>query len=63
MRGGLMGQRCATQLNGATVTVVVIAIEQRLGPKRGKWVCRNEATGHRLWRTTRQLSPIATDDA
>ena len=52
------GQRFTTQLSGKTVTVRAVAIEQRLGPKRGKWVCINEATGHRLWRTAAQLHPI-----
>jgi hypothetical protein len=62
MKGGLMGERCLTQLNGKTVKVTVIAIEQNPDhPGRGKWVCVNDLTGRRLHRTTRQLHLIPTD--
>ena len=50
-----MRERYATRLNGQTVIVRTIEIEQRLGKRRGKWVCLNEATGRKLWRTERQL--------
>jgi outer membrane protein assembly factor BamB len=53
-----MGKQFHTQLNGQTITVKVVEMEQRLGNKRGKWVCINEATGRKLWRTSRQLHPI-----
>lgn len=60
-----MGKLCHTQANGQTITVRVIELEQRLGPKRGKWVCRREEEGQpewpkprKMWRTTRQLRPL-----
>jgi outer membrane protein assembly factor BamB len=55
MKGGEMGNRYRIRVGGELVTVRVIAIEQRLGRSRGKWVCLNEQTGRRVWRTDRQL--------
>ncbi len=54
------GMRCNTQHNGETIIVRTVEIEQRLGAKRGKWVCINEDTDRKLWRTSRQLHPVPT---
>lgn len=57
--GTYMGNRFTTQLNGQTVTVVVVQIEQNMNHRHhGKWVCRNEATGRMLHRTSRQLHKV-----
>ena len=55
--GTYMGHRFHTQINGVTTVVVVIEVEQT-GPHAGKWACRRETGGRRLWRTRRQLRPI-----
>lgn len=53
-----MGKRYTCQLNGKTIIVRAVEVEQRmLANKRGKWVCINEATNHKVWRTARQLHP------
>jgi len=52
-------KRYTTQLNGKTITVLAVELEQRMGSKRGKWVCINENTNRKLWRTSRQLHPVA----
>jgi len=56
-----MNKRYTTQYNGRTITVKTVEIEQREGRKRGKWVCINEQTGRKLWRTSRQLHPITEE--
>jgi hypothetical protein len=51
-----MGKYFKTQLNGETITVKVIEVEQNPNHSgHGKWVCLNEQTGRKLHRTRRQL--------
>jgi hypothetical protein len=62
MKGGLMGERCLTQLNGKTVKVTVVQIEQNINHRGyGKWLCVNDLTGRPLHRTARQLHPIPSN--
>lgn len=52
-----MGTVRHIRVKGELLPVKVVAIEQRLGDKRGTWVCINERSGRRIHRTTRQLHP------
>lgn len=64
MRSPEMGKQFITRNHGRDAVVTVIGVEQSINSRhRGKWVCRNEATGRTLHRTSRQLRPVPVPES